>query len=80
MENNISFTNEEINVLRESFNSIQEILSKKGLVGSVQNLSAPTPTPQQNKPKKETKSDKIKKYTNLITSGKRASKPDNLKK
>lgn len=80
MENNISFTNEEINVLRGSFQSIQEILRRKGLVWSAEILGAPVPIPQQIKPKKETKSDKVKKYSELLTSGKRGTKPNNLKK
>lgn len=80
MENTISFTNEEINVLRGSFQSIQEILIQKGLVGSSEIFSAPTPTTQEIKPKKETKSDKVKKYSDLLSSGKRGTKPNNLKK
>ena len=71
MEKQITISRKEINVLRETLRRAEEILNRFGMDGSEK---PPKPEPRQ------TKTQRINKYKELITTGKRVKKPDHLKK
>lgn len=72
MEKQIAISIEDINVLRKTFKQAEDIINRLG----AQLGSETTP---ESKPK-ETKTQKINKYSSLISSGQRAKKPNHLKK
>lgn len=64
---------EDLNVLRKTFRKAEEIIIRLGAeFGSEKSPNATF--------KKETKTQKVNKYKDLITSGKRVKKPNHLKK
>lgn len=77
MQNKIVLTQGEINVLRGALDTISSVLGSKGfsVVGSQtsERLSS-------NLEPKETKSQKVKKYADLLANGTRVKKPNYLKK
>jgi hypothetical protein len=71
----ITISIEEINVLRKTFKQAEEIINRLAMVGSgASERTASKPYP------KETRPQKVKKYADLIESGKRVTKPNYLKK
>ena len=71
MEKQITISRKEINVLRETLKKAEEILNRFGRLGS-EVASKPAP--------RESKTQRINKYKELITTGTRVKKPDHLKK
>lgn len=68
----VTFSIQELNVLREALKGASEILDRYGVTG---NLNVPSTSP-----KKETKKQRDEKYAKLIESKARGKKPDYLKK
>lgn len=72
MKNTVNISFEDINVLRKTFKNAIDIIDSLGQnSGSV---IGPDVVP------KETKKDKVSKYKDLLTSGARGTKPNQLKK
>lgn len=74
MEKTITITIEQYECLRGHLIKAAEILNSIDESGAGIPLLA-----SSKKPTKEKKSDRVKKYSDLISTGKRAKKPDNLK-
>jgi len=72
MKKTITITIEEYKCLREYLNQAMEIFQRLGVEFGSEIPPKPKP--------KQTKSQGIEKYKNLITSGVRAKKPERLKK
>jgi hypothetical protein len=75
MKNSVNISQDNINVLRETFKKAIDFLDSLGMVGELPiEVAAPKPAP------KETRSQKVNKYKDLIGSGQRGKKPEYLKK
>jgi len=75
MGKTITIPIEQIKCLREHLEAATEIFQRFGIAGSnASERKASGPIPR------ESKVSRINKYTDLITSGKRVTKPDHLKK
>lgn len=75
MQKTITISIEKYNVLRETFKQAIVIIDS---LGNVKGDAIPSKAPKL--PSKETKTEKINKYKEMISSGTRATKPKYLKK